>query len=204
MCDKINIGDKVKENFDDFIKDLKKCDKCLKTFGFTPRPVFWGAKNSKIVQISQAPSASVYKTMKPFTDASGKKLINDWYQIDEELFYNPSNFYITALAHCYPGKNKNGQDNTPPKLCFELWIKKEIEYVSNKIYVIIGSRAAKVFFPNESFEELVFKNNYINGKLAIVLPHPSPLNNRWIKKHPEFINKRLKEVRKIINEVLQN
>ena len=34
-----------------------------------------------------------------------------------------------------------------------------------------------------------FKNNYINDKLTIVLPHPSPLNIKWFKKHPEFDNK---------------
>ena len=49
-------------------------------------------------------------------------------------------------------------------------------------------RLPKRFFPNEDYEELVFRNNYWNGKLAIVLPHPSPLNKKWIKDHPDFIN----------------
>lgn len=46
-----------------------------------------------------------------------------------------------------------------------------------------------MFFPNEKFNELIFKNNYINGKLAIVLPHPSPLNIKWFKDHLEFMKK---------------
>jgi len=92
----------------------------------------------------------------------------------------------------------------PPKVCYETWIKKELEYINNKLYVIIGAKAAKVFFPKENFNELIFKNNYINGKLTIVLPHPSSLNIRWFKKHPEFMENRILEVRKIIKDVLKN
>lgn len=91
-----------------------------------------------------------------------------------------------------------------PKVCYETWIKKELEYINNKLYVIIGAKAAKVFFPKENFNELIFKNNYINGKSTIVLPHPSPLNMRWFKKHPEFMENRILEVRKIIKDVLKN
>ena len=60
-----------------------------------------------------------------------------------------------------------------------------------------------MFFPKENFNDLIFKNNYINGKLAIVLPHPSPLNIKWFKEHPEFMEKRIFEIREIINEVLK-
>lgn len=188
--------------FDKLIIELKRCDICKERFGFEPHPVVFGNINSKIVQISQAPSATVYQTLKPFTDLSGKKLKYDWYKISDEIFYNSNNFYITSLAHCYPGKDKNGNDRVPPKVCYEKWVKKEIEYVNNKLYIVIGSKAAKVFFPREKFNNLVFKNNYINGKLTIVLPHPSPLNIKWFKDHPEFMNERIYEVRNIINKTL--
>ena len=68
--------------------------------------------------------------------------------------------------------------------------------------IIIGAKAAKVFFPNENFNELVFKNNYINDKLTLVLPHPSPLNIKWFKDHPKFMNERILEIRKIIKNIL--
>ena len=60
----------------------------------------------------------------------------------------------------------------------------------------------KRVIPKEKFNSLIFKDNYINGKLAIVLPHPSPLNIKWFKEHPEFMNKRIFEIRKIINKIL--
>ena len=60
--------------FEELIKNLKHCELCKEYFGFQPHPIFWGNKNSKIVQISQAPSLTVHKTFKPFSDQSGKKI----------------------------------------------------------------------------------------------------------------------------------
>lgn len=192
----------MKKEFNDLINNLKKCEICKEKFGFKPHPIFLGNINSKIVQISQAPSAKVHESLKPFTDQSGRKLKYEWYKISDETFYNPNNFYIAALAHCYPGKDNRGNDRNPPKICYETWLIKELNYINNKIYVIIGAKAAKVFFPNEKFNDLIFKNNYLNNKLAIVLPHPSPLNIRWFKKYPEFYEKRLYEIQKIISKAL--
>ncbi len=193
----------MEEEFNKLIKELKKCDICKNKFGFTPHPVVIGNTNSKIVQISQAPSRTVHESLKPFTDQSGKKLKYDWYQITDEEFYNPDNFYIAALSHCYPGKDKNGNDRMPPRICYEKWIKKELEYINNRIYILIGAKSAKVFFPNDNFNDLVFKDNCLNSKLTLVLPHPSPLNIKWFKDHPDFLNKRIYEVRTIIKEILE-
>lgn len=190
-------------DFQKLVEEIKNCRFCEDKFGFTPNPVIWGSVSSKIVQISQAPSKNVHESSKPFTDASGKTLKYEWYQITDEEFYNKDNFFISALAHCYPGKNKNGGDNNPPKCCYEKWIKKELELINNKLYIIVGAKSAKVFFPNENFEDLVFKDSTLYGKKAIVLPHPSPLNRIWLKKHPDFLSKRIYEVRKIINNIIK-
>ena len=180
--------------FNELKKSIENCKYCEHRFGFVPHPVFWGNKNSKIVQISQAPSSGVHISLKPFTDLSGETL-RAWYDLDEEEFYDKNNFYISALAHCYPGKNKNGGDNLPPKICFNKWVKKELELIDNKIYIIIGAKAAKQFFPNDTFEDLVFKDNIYNDKLTFVLPHPSPLNKKWLKDHPGFLEERLEYIR---------
>ena len=191
------------EEFNELIFQIKKCELCKEKFGFKPHPIVLGNVNSKIVQISQAPSATVHQTLKPFTDLSGKKLKYEWYRINDEVFYNPDNFYIAALAHCYPGKDKNGNDRMPPKICYDTWIKKELQYINNKLYIIIGAKSAKMFFPNENFNDLIFKDNYIDGKLTIVLPHPSPLNIKWFKDHPNFMNNRIFEIRNTINKILE-
>lgn len=190
-------------SFDNLMQEVKECRLCQERFGFEPHPVFWGEKNSKIVQISQAPSNTVHEKMKPFTDMSGKTLKYEWYQLTDEEFYDTKNFFIGAMAHCYPGKDSRGNDKAPPKICFDKWVLKEVQAVNNSIYIIIGAKAAKAFFPDKDFEELVFNNQLINHKLALVLPHPSPLNKKWLKDHPLFLEKRIIEIRKIIHEVIR-
>ena len=43
-----------------------------------------------------------------------------------------------------------------------------------------------------------------NNKLTIVLPHPSPLNRKWLKDHPRFMTERIIEVRNIIKNVIKS
>ena len=118
------------------------------------------------------------------------------------VFYNPDNFYITAIGHCYPGRNPNGGDNAPPKHCADKWLWQEIKYVNRKIIILIGKYAAQYFFPKRDFSDLIFNNQMINEKLTHVLPHPSPINRKWFKDHPEFDLKRLAEIRQIVRKVL--
>jgi uracil-DNA glycosylase family 4 len=188
--------------FDELKQGILNCSDCTSLFGFNPVPIIHGEYNSKIVQISQAPSKNVHITGKPFNDKTGKKLINEWYEIHEDLFYDKSNFYITSMAHCYPGKNKNGGDKLPPIHCTKKWLTRELDIIQNEIYIIIGARAANFLFPEKSFYELVFNNQFINLKPAFILPHPSPLNIKWFKDNPEFYNKRLKEIRENVHLAL--
>ncbi len=190
------------DNFSDMKKEIKSCKDCRSLFGFEPNPVFTGNENAKILQISQAPSQNVHNTSKCFNDASGKKLRSEWYQISDEDFYNNDNFYISSVGHCYPGKSPNGGDKKPPKHCADKWLLQEIKFVNSRIIVLIGRHSAQYFFPKRDFSELIFGNQEIDGKLTIVLPHPSPLNQKWFKDHPNFETKRLPKIRRLIHDVL--
>lgn len=190
------------DNFTNLVKEIKACRDCRSIFGFEPKPVFSGNRNAKILQISQAPSQNVHNTNQCFNDASGKKL-REWYQISDKDFYNDDNFYIAGVGHCYPGKSNNGGDNKPPKHCADKWLWQVIKFVNSKIIVLIGRYSAKYFFPEKDFSDLIFNNQETDGKLTIVMPHPSPLNQKWLKEHPEFETKRLPEIRKIIHNLIQ-
>lgn len=191
-----------KTNFDTLKKEILACRLCQEKFGFEPHPIILGNPNSKIMQISQAPSQNVHKTLTPFDDASGRKLRNDWYKISDEIFYDPNNFFISAIAQCYPGKSANGGDRLPPKMCAKKWLYQEMDLVDNEIYLLLGGKAAQFFFPKEKFTTLIFKDNIINGKPAYVLPHPSPLNAKWFKEHPDFLEHRIQEIRLAIHATL--
>lgn len=189
-------------NFNKLKEEILNCRLCEQKFGFEPHPIFTGKINSKIMQISQAPSLTVYKTLKPFNDASGKKLRSEWYNISDEVFYNEDNFYITSIAHCYPGKSPNGGDRVPPKICAQKWLQKEIDLVNNEIFIIVGKSASDFFFPKKNFTLLVFEDHIINNKPAYVLPHPSPLNIKWFKDNKKFLSSRVKEIEKIVHKTL--
>lgn len=181
---------------------IRNCRLCQDKFGYEPHPIVFGHSHSKIMHISQAPSQTVYKTGKPFNDASGKRLREEWYHISDEVFYNPDNFYIVSIAHCYPGKNPKGGDRLPPIICAKQWLTQILPLVDNKIYLLVGSKAAGFFFPKHSFTDLVFSSNELNGKPAYVLPHPSPLNVKWFMEHPEFVEHQIHKVKKAIHETL--
>lgn len=186
-------------------KQLAACHHCEKEFGFEPRPIVWGHEKAKIMQISQAPGKKVYEIGRPFADLSGKKLREKWYQISDETFYDKDNFYITVAGHCFPGKSGKGNyDRKPPKCCFDLWTRKEIELKKDtKLYILIGQEAASRFFKGRTLKDLVFSDLKIDGVDCFVLPHPSPLNQKWLKDNPAFETEILPKLRKKIHEVLE-
>ena len=83
----------MEKEFNDLIENIKKCEICKDKFGFQPHPIFLGNINSKIVQISQAPSATVHETLKPFTDKF--RLI----VVAGRMYYAHDKFY-TSIEEC--------------------------------------------------------------------------------------------------------
>lgn len=104
---------------------------------------------------------------------------------------------------CYPGKTAAGSDRTPPKVCANKWLEKEVDLVASELYIFVGRKAAEYFFPNKDFGELIFNNNIYRNKTAFVLPHPSPLNIKWFKENPKFEEKRIHEIREILHHVIK-
>lgn len=190
--------------FDKLKRDLLNCQKCKDIFDYTPKPIFQGQQNSHIMQISQAPSKKVMETGRPFNDMSGKKLLNDWYQITREQFDDPCHFYVTSIGRCYPGKAKTTGDNPPVYDCAKIFLKRELEIIEPQIYIIIGGYAAKYFFKDKDLDYLVFHDHTYKGKPLYVLPHPSPLNRKWLKDHPQFENERMVEIRNVIKKYIES
>lgn len=187
--------------FEKLKNEIKNCSLCKDIVPHIS-PIIQGNQYPKIMQIGQAPSRSCQLSQKPFDDQSGKKLL-EWYQITREEFDNPDYFYIAAMAKCYPGKAKTSGDNPPPKICAQTYLTKELEIIEPDIYIVIGSYAAKWLFPHVPFENLVFQNHIYKGKPLYVLPHPSPLNRRWLKAHSQFEKDRILEVRKHIHTLIK-
>lgn len=185
-------------------KDIISCRECRGEIPDEPKPIFQGLEKVKIMQIGQAPSKVAMEKERAFWDASGQRLIKEWYQILEEEFYDEKNFYIASMAKCFPGKAKGQGDCKPPKKCAKKFLKKELDIIEPQIYIVIGSYAAKWLFPNETLTNLIFKDHTYREKPLFVLPHPSPLNYRWFAKYPQFEQERLKKIRKAVQEIIRN
>jgi len=190
-------------NFEEFKHQLQNCRYCQR-FGIEPKP-FVGKekseKSAKIVQVSQQPSKNASESGIPFSDASGRKLINEWYKIPRKSFDNPKLFYITGVAHCYsPDKKVTARLQ---RECSKKWLKQELSFLDPYLYIIIGARAANFFFPDRNFTELVFQNLVLKNRTAFVLPHPSPANKKWLKVNPKFQSDRLNDIRKAVHEAIR-
>jgi uracil-DNA glycosylase family 4 len=191
-------------NFENFKKRLRSCRYCA-DLDFEPKP-FVGKekseKSAKIVQISQQPSKSASESSIPFSDASGKKLVDEWYKIPRKLFDNPKLFYITGVAHCFSPDRKVAARLR--RECSKKWLEQELSFLEPMLYIIIGRHSANFFFPRRNFTRLVFENLVLNNKQAFVLPHPSPANKKWFKDNPTFESTRLLSIRNAVHNAINS
>ncbi len=166
-------------------RDIRNCQLCKSTLPLPPRPILQISSSSKIQIIGQAPGLATHKLNLPFKDKSGDRL-REWLNVSEQQFYDPELFAITPMAFCYPGKNKSGSgDAPPPKICHSTWHGDLSRSLDNlQLRILIGSYAAKAYLTNYQGLDVAIKEK-INDP-TIVLPHPSPRNNIWLKKNPWF------------------
>ena len=190
------------EIFEQLKRELCACRLCEGKFDHEPRAIFQGAQDANIMQISQAPSIHVHNSGLPFHDASGKSCAGNGIKSMMHSFMMSITSISLPWDTAIRGKGKQG-DKKPPRICARTWLMRELDAVDNQLYIIIGAMAAKELFPERSFEELVFHDQQLRGKPALVLPHPSPLNVRWMKEHPQFEADRLLHIRKLIHRALQ-
>ena len=177
---------------------------CEEFLPFAPKPIFSFAENSKIVLIGQAPGIRVHESEIPWDDASGRRL-REWLGVSEEQFYDPANFAIVPMGFCYPGKGKSG-DNPPRPECAPLWMDQVLGSLKQqKLKILIGGYSQKYFLGDRSKKNLTetVRNwrDYLPGH--VVLPHPSPRNNIWLKKNPWFTDELLPKIGKFIRKSLK-
>lgn len=180
------------------LEKIKQCRLCQHQLPFEPRPILQFNKKSKILIAGQAPGQVTHKKGRPFDDKSGERL-RLWLGVDDADFYDENQFAIVPMGFCYPGKGKSG-DLPPLALCAETWRIPIVETLSNvELTLILGKHALDWHIKylashNQSFDQAHYKNlteaikdadNLMQYGL-VVLPHPSPRNNIWLKKNPWF------------------
>ncbi|MEM5514051.1 uracil-DNA glycosylase family protein [Pseudoalteromonas sp. AS84] len=185
------------------IDHVSKCVICEPHLPLGARPVIQFNPNARILIAGQAPGVKVHETGVPFNDASGNRL-REWLGLTRDEFYDANNIAILPMGFCYPGRGKSG-DLPPRKECAPAWREQLLAALPNiELTIVLGKYAQAYHLPETKkmpLTELVkswreYWPNYL------VLPHPSPRNNIWLKKNPWFEQDVLPELDKRIATIL--
>ncbi|MBG9998952.1 uracil-DNA glycosylase family protein [Pseudoalteromonas sp. NSLLW24] len=190
-------------NSHQLIDQVSKCVICDPHLPLGARPVIQFNPNARILIAGQAPGIKVHETGVPFNDASGNRL-REWLGLTRDEFYDANNIAILPMSFCYPGRGKSG-DLPPRKECAPAWREQLLAALPNiELTIVLGKYAQAYHLPETKkmpLTELVkswreYWPNYL------VLPHPSPRNNIWLKKNPWFEQDVLPELGKRIATIL--
>ncbi|MBB1350919.1 MULTISPECIES: uracil-DNA glycosylase family protein [unclassified Pseudoalteromonas] len=190
-------------NSHQLIEQVSKCVICEPHLPLGARPVIQFNSNARILIAGQAPGIKVHETGVPFNDASGNRL-REWLGLTRDEFYDANNIAILPMGFCYPGRGKSG-DLPPRKECAPAWREQLLAALPNiELTIVLGKYAQAYHLPETKkmpLTELVkswreYWPNYL------VLPHPSPRNNIWLKKNPWFEQDVLPELDKHVAAIL--
>ena len=184
------------------MKEIKSCNLCQDVLPFAPKPILQLHSDSALLLVGQAPGVKAHESGTPWNDASGERL-RQWLQLAPESFYDSKLMSIVPMGFCYPGKGKSG-DLPPRKECSVRWMDTIISHLGNlEVIILVGSYATEYFLGEGELSRKI-KDHAVSETPFIVLPHPSPRNNIWLKKNAWFEEESLPKIRKKLSSCLQN
>lgn len=178
------------------LREVRACTLCAAQLPLPPRPVLQAGAGARILIAGQAPGRKVAASGIPFDDASGARLRN-WMGIDEPTFHDPERIAIVPMAFCYPGRGRSG-DLPPRPECAAAWRARLLEQLPHiQLTLLLGSHALAWHLGPQAAASLTetVRARRTHGAAILPLPHPSPRNNGWLKRHPWFEAELLPELR---------
>lgn len=172
------------------LENIYNCTVCSRHLPLGPKPILQFSVKNRVIIVGQAPGTKAHNSGIPWHDASGERLRN-WLGVDAAMFYNPDKFALIPMGFCYPGKGKGG-DNPPRHECAPLWHTQLFAKAKHaQLKVLIGNYAHAYYLGNKQKQTLTETVKAFTEYLphTIVLPHPSPRNNIWLKKNAWFNEK---------------
>jgi uracil-DNA glycosylase len=175
----------------DAIEDLRAriaaCTHCAEHLPLGPRPVVQFTATSSIVIVSQAPGRRVHQSGIPFDDPSGDRL-RGWLGLDRPAFYDPSRIAVVPVGFCYPGTGPSG-DLPPRPECAPLWHHAVFAQLpEQRLTLLVGAHAQRLVLGRDFRGSLTATVEAWRDLVPryLPLPHPSPRNQAWFKRHPWF------------------
>lgn len=168
---------------DPLIDQVRACRRCTEHLPEPPRPILQFDPRARLLIAGQAPGLRAHQAGQPFLDASGERL-RTWLGLDSTQFYDPTQVAILPMGFCYPGRAQSG-DAPPRPECAPAWrVPLLAQLTSLRLTLIIGRHALNWHWPDATDLTSAVRAGLNNQRQA--LPHPSPRNNGWLKRHPWF------------------
>lgn len=169
----------------DLITDVRGCTICAAELPLGPRPVLQVAAGARIVIIGQAPGRRVHESGVPWDDPSGERL-RTWLGVDRDTLYDPDQIALLPMGFCYPGTGRSG-DLPPRPECAPTWHPRILDQLStDPLTILIGRYAQARYLPGRAATLTETVRSWRDHLPTIVLPHPSPRNQRWLASNPWF------------------
>lgn len=187
------------ENLED---QIRSCTKCT-GLPLGPHPIFQISASAKILIAGQAPGRITHEKGIPFDDPSGDRL-RDWLGVDRNTFYDSGKVAIVPMGFCFPGTGKSG-DFPPRTECAATWRHQVLDRLASiQLTLIIGRYAIDWHLPQFAKSTVteavkVWQNHWPEH---LILPHPSPRNNRWLAKNIWFETDVIPELRSRVVQLL--
>lgn len=186
------------------LSEIRSCRICEAHLPLGPRPILAAATTARILLVGQAPGSKVHATGIPWNDPSGDRL-RDWFDMPKDIFYDPAQIAIVPMGFCYPGKGERG-DLPPRPECAAAWQEKLLALLPNiRLTLAIGQYAVKYHLGRKRKKNLAETVQHwasYAGEGIIPLPHPSPRNIMWRRRHPWFEAEVIPAVRTRVWEAL--
>ena len=190
------------DDFDTLTTQMRDCDIC-KGLPLGPRPLFKVNNAAKVLIAGQAPGRITHEKGIPFDDPSGNRL-RDWLGVDRDTFYNNPRIAILPMGLCFPGTGKSG--DLPPRIeCAPAWRERALALMPHlELTLIIGRYAIDWHMPVAKGQSItaLASDWQATWPDQLVMPHPSPRNNRWLKTNPWFELDVIPALRERIAELL--
>lgn len=173
-------------SFADLLQQVRACTLCEADLPHGVRPVLQAHPKARLLIAGQAPGRKVHASGVPFDDASGDRL-RAWLGLSPTQFYDAEQVAILPMGFCYPGTGKSG-DLAPRRECAPAWREALLASLPHvALTVVLGAYARKYHLPDVkgSLTDVVraWRERWPE---VILLPHPSPRNNIWLRRNPWF------------------
>lgn len=178
------------DDFKSLISQVRQCTLCAEYLPLGPRPVFQLHETARILIVSQAPGRRVHETGLPFNDPSGDRL-REWLNMPREIFYDPHRIAILPMGLCFPGTGKSG-DLPPRPECAPAWRSALLSHLRNiELTLLVGQYAQAYYFARQGKKPAATLTENVRSWREfwpdiVLLPHPSPRNNLWLRRNPWF------------------